>query len=113
LAEPTRPAWCCGSLPTNLVFVCRIKTNRPGGGDPMSSQLTEEEVTSLMPSELVPHQTPIPTQIVSSDEFYPDPQNSRRRDLPDPAQTVTPWIGSPRGILNCARQLDASRSAVA
>jgi hypothetical protein len=47
----------------------------------MSSQLTEEEVTSLMPSELVPHQTPIPTQIVSSDEFYPDPQNERQREV--------------------------------
>ena len=79
----------------------------------MSSQLTEEEVTSLMPSELVPHQTPIPTQIVSSDEFYPDPQNARQRDLPAPAPIVTPSITSPPGILNCSRQLDASRSAVA
>jgi hypothetical protein len=42
----------------------------------MSSQLTEEELAALMPSELVAHQTPIPTQIVASDEFYPDPQNA-------------------------------------
>jgi uncharacterized protein len=34
-----------------------------------------------MPSELVPHCTPIPTQIVSSDEFYPDPQNERQREV--------------------------------
>jgi len=33
----------------------------------MSSQLTEEELAGLMPSELVQHRTPIPTQIVSSD----------------------------------------------
>ena len=38
----------------------------------MSSNLTEEELAALMPSELCQYQTPIPTQIVSSDEFYPD-----------------------------------------
>ena len=47
----------------------------------MSSQLTEEELAALMPSELVHHHTPIPTQIVSSDEFYPDPQNERQREV--------------------------------
>src|SRR5258708_30373133 len=47
----------------------------------MSSQLTEEELAALMPSELVQHHTPIPTQIVSSDEFYPDPQNERQREV--------------------------------
>jgi len=34
-----------------------------------------------MPSELCQYQTPIPTQIVSSDEFYPDPQNERQREV--------------------------------
>jgi len=47
----------------------------------MSSQLTDEELAALMPSELVQHHTPIPTQIVSSDEFYPDPQNERQREV--------------------------------
>ena len=47
----------------------------------MSSQLTKEELAALMPSELVTHHTPIPTQIVSSDEFYPDPQNERQREV--------------------------------
>ena len=41
----------------------------------MSNQLTEAELAALMPSELCQYQTPIPTQIVASDEFYPDPQN--------------------------------------
>jgi hypothetical protein len=45
----------------------------------MGSQLPEKELAELMPSELVRHETPIPTQIVSSDEFYPDPQNERQR----------------------------------
>ena len=35
----------------------------------MSSQLTDKELSELMPSELVRYETPIPTQIVSSDEF--------------------------------------------
>ena len=47
----------------------------------MSSQLTDAERAELMPSELCQHQTPIPTQIVSSDEFYPDPQNEQQREV--------------------------------
>ena len=47
----------------------------------MSNQLTEAELAALMPSELCAYQTPIPTQIVSSDEFYPDPQNERQREV--------------------------------
>jgi hypothetical protein len=47
----------------------------------VSNQLTEEELASLMPSEFLQHRTPIPTQIVSSDEFYPDPQNERQREV--------------------------------
>src|SRR5258707_12831448 len=47
----------------------------------MSSNLTEAELAALMPSEFCQHQTPIPTQIVASDEFYPDPQNERQREV--------------------------------
>ena len=32
-------------------------------------------------SELVHHRHPTSTQIVSSDEFYPDPQNERQREV--------------------------------
>jgi hypothetical protein len=51
------------------------------GREIMSNQLTEAELAALMPSELCQYQTPIPTQIVSSDEFYPDPQNERQREV--------------------------------
>ena len=37
----------------------------------MSSQLTDKELAELLPSEMLPHRTPVPTQIVSSDEFIP------------------------------------------
>src|SRR4030081_3028774 len=47
----------------------------------MSSQLTDEELAARMPSELCRYQTPIPTQIVASDEFYPDPQNEKQKEV--------------------------------
>src|SRR3984957_11627740 len=34
-----------------------------------------------MPAEMCAYQTPIPTQIVASDEFYPDPQNERQLEV--------------------------------
>jgi len=47
----------------------------------MSGLLTEKEIASLMPSELVPEPLPIRTQIVASDEYYPDPQNAEQRQV--------------------------------
>jgi hypothetical protein len=41
--------------------------------------LTEKEILELNPSELLPHPTPIPTQIVSSDEFTPPPQSDKQK----------------------------------
>jgi hypothetical protein len=43
--------------------------------------LTEKEILELAPSELLPHPTPIPTQIVSSDEFTPPPQSERQKEV--------------------------------
>jgi uncharacterized protein len=45
----------------------------------MTGFLTEDEIAGLTPSELAPHRTPIPTQIVSSDEYYPGPQSPKQR----------------------------------
>ncbi len=39
--------------------------------------LTDVEIAALNPSELLPHATPIPTQIVSSDEYTPAPQREK------------------------------------
>jgi predicted TIM-barrel fold metal-dependent hydrolase len=47
----------------------------------MSGLLSDEEIEQLMPSELVPTRMPIPTQIVASDEYYPDPQNEKQREV--------------------------------
>ncbi len=57
----------------------------------MSSNLTEAELAALMPSEFCQYPTPIPTQIVSSDEFYPDPQNERQREVETRLLAISSW----------------------
>jgi len=63
----------------------------------VSSNLTEEELAALMPSELCQYQTPIPTQIVSSDEFYPDPQNERQREVETRLLAMADELGGKQG----------------
>jgi hypothetical protein len=63
----------------------------------MSSQLTEEELAALMPSELCAYKTPIPTQIVASDEFYPDPQNERQREVEQRLLAMADDLGGKQG----------------
>src|SRR5438270_1169529 len=64
----------------------------------MSSQLTDEELAALMPSELCQYQTPIPTQIVASDEFYPDPQNERQREVEARLLAMADDLGRNQGL---------------
>jgi hypothetical protein len=64
----------------------------------MSNQLTEAELAALMPSELCAYQTPIPTQIVSSDEFYPDPQNERQREVEARLLAIADDLGGKQGL---------------
>ena len=64
----------------------------------MSSQLSDKELAELMPSELVQYETPIPTQIVSSDEFYPDPQNERQREVEARLLAMADDLGKKQGL---------------
>ena len=64
----------------------------------MSSNLTDEELAALMPSELCQYPTPIPTQIVSSDEFYPDPQNERQREVEARLLAMADDLGGKQGL---------------
>src|SRR4051812_34011376 len=64
----------------------------------MSSQLTEAELAALMPSELCQYQTPIPTQIVASDEFYPDPQNEQQREVEARLLAMADELGGKQGL---------------
>jgi hypothetical protein len=51
-----------------------------------------------MPSELVSYRTPIPTQIVSSDEFCPDPQNERQREVEARLLSMADELGGKQGL---------------
>src|ERR1700757_5195397 len=64
----------------------------------VSSNLTEEELAALMPSELCQYKTPIPTQIVASDEFYPDPQNERQREVEQRLLAMADDLGGKQGL---------------
>jgi len=64
----------------------------------VSSQLTEAELAALMPSEFCQYPTPIPTQIVSSDEFYPDPQNERQREVEARLLAMADELGGKQGL---------------
>jgi uncharacterized protein len=43
--------------------------------------LSDEERAQLSPAEDLPHRFPIPTQIVSSDEYFPEPQTTRQKQV--------------------------------
>jgi uncharacterized protein len=64
----------------------------------MTGLLSDQELAQLTPAELCPHRTPIPTQNVSSDEFYPAPQNERQREVEARLLTMADELGSKRGL---------------
>lgn len=64
----------------------------------MPRQLTDEEISRLQPAELCPHRTPVPTQMVSSDEYYPSPQNSRQREVEARLLSMADDLGGKHGL---------------
>jgi uncharacterized protein len=64
----------------------------------LSGFLSEKEIAELTPSELCPYQTPIPTQIVSSDEYYPDPQNEKQREVEHRLLAMADDLGKKQGL---------------
>ncbi|MGH9691405.1 MAG: amidohydrolase family protein [Candidatus Acidiferrales bacterium] len=47
----------------------------------MSGFLTPKELKKLKPAETLSFASPIPTQIVSSDEYFPEPQTPKQREV--------------------------------
>src|SRR5260221_4185062 len=43
--------------------------------------LSKDELAQLLPAEAVVYPMPIPTQIVSSDEYFPAAQNAKQREV--------------------------------
>lgn len=64
----------------------------------MTGLLSDHELSQLTPAELSPHRTPIPTQNVSSDEFYPAPQNERQREVEARLLGMADDLGKKRGL---------------
>src|ERR1700720_3119673 len=92
-----RPAAAVG-FSLYAVFDRKKSGSRSQGGNVVSNQLTDAELAALMPSELCAYQTPIPTQIVSSDEFYPDPQNERQREVESRLLARADDLGGKQGL---------------
>jgi hypothetical protein len=64
----------------------------------MSRLLNDQELSELTPSELLGHRTPVPTQVVSSDEFYPPPQNEKQREVEGCLLAMADELGSRQGL---------------
>jgi uncharacterized protein len=60
--------------------------------------LTEQEINDLNPSELLPHPTPIPTQIVSSDEYTPPPQSAQQKEVEARLLSMADELGGKQGL---------------
>ena len=43
--------------------------------------LTDEQLSELLPAETASFPSPVPTQIVSSDEYMPVPQSAKQREV--------------------------------
>jgi hypothetical protein len=60
--------------------------------------LTGKEIAELMPSELLPHATPIPTQCVSSDEYTPPPQSEKQKEVEARLLAMGDEFGARQGL---------------
>jgi len=60
--------------------------------------LSDRECAELLPAELAAFDSPIPTQIVSSDEFAPTPQTPRQREVEARLKTLADELAHRQGI---------------
>ena len=60
--------------------------------------LTEKEIAELVPSEFLPHATPIPTQTVSSDEYTPPPQSEKQKEVEARLLDLGDELGKKQGL---------------
>src|SRR5262249_60721380 len=77
------------------------------------SFLTKDELDALMPAEMLPHTTPIPTQIISSDEYIPAPQSDRQRQVEARLLDMGDELGRKQGLTRRAFFQSAAGMAAA
>jgi predicted TIM-barrel fold metal-dependent hydrolase len=64
----------------------------------MSGFLTPDELRKLKPAETASFASPIPTQVVSSDEYYPEPQNEKQREVEARVKALGSELARKQGI---------------
>jgi predicted TIM-barrel fold metal-dependent hydrolase len=64
----------------------------------MAGFLSDDEIASLMSATLLPHRTPLPTQVVSSDEYYPPPQTAQQREVQARLLAMADDLGAKQGL---------------
>ncbi|MBV9784401.1 MAG: amidohydrolase family protein [Acidisphaera sp.] len=60
--------------------------------------LSDEELAQLLPAEEAAFASPVPTQIVSSDEYFPEPQNARQREVEARLKEMGDTLAARQGI---------------
>ena len=60
--------------------------------------LTDDELNELIPAEMLPHTTPIPTQIISSDEYFPAPQSQQQKQVEARLLDMGDELGGKQGL---------------
>ncbi len=60
--------------------------------------LTDDERDELLPAEMLPNITPIPTQIISSDEYIPAPQSAQQKQVEARLLDMGDELGKKQGL---------------
>ena len=60
--------------------------------------LSDEERASVSPARLISSPTPVPTQVVSSDEFMPVPQTARQKKVEARMNALADEYGRKNGL---------------
>jgi len=60
--------------------------------------LSDEELNQLLPAETHAFPGPVPTQIVSSDEYYPSPQSPEQRRVEAQMKTLGEQLAQKQGL---------------
>ena len=60
--------------------------------------LSDDELARLVPAERAAHRTPIPTRIVSSEEFAPSPQTPAQREVEARLLAMADTLGRHQGL---------------
>src|SRR3984893_4363246 len=60
--------------------------------------LTDEQLRELLPAETSAFPSPVPTQIVSSDEYLPVPQTARQREVEARLKDLSDGLAKRQGL---------------